>query len=48
MGVEKTILEQGSGADVPKKNDKIAMQYTGWLYDANKADNDFKGEQYDY
>jgi len=44
--VSKTLLEAGNGSDTPKQGDKIAMQYTGWLYDPNAHANDFKGEQW--
>jgi FK506-binding protein 1 len=45
MGVERTTLAAGNGTDSPKAGDKIAMQYTGWLYESNNGDSDFKGEQ---
>ena len=32
MGVEKTLLQEGSGA-IPQKGDKVTMEYTGWLKD---------------
>jgi len=47
MGVEKKIIEEGNGADKPKAGDQIFMQYTGWLYDAQAADNQFRGTQFD-
>ena len=42
MGVEKTIISAGSGA-IPKKGDKVTMEYTGWLKDTSKPGN--KGKQ---
>jgi len=37
MGVEKQLLQDGNGVDKPKKGDEVTIEYTGWLYDANKA-----------
>jgi len=45
MGVSKQTLTTGNGADFPKKNDTVTMEYTGWLFDASKPDN--KGKQFD-
>ncbi|KAJ5860704.1 FKBP-type peptidyl-prolyl isomerase [Penicillium soppii] len=33
MGVEKKILKAGNGVDFPKEGEKVAMHYTGCLYD---------------
>jgi FK506-binding protein 1 len=38
MGVEKTIIKEGNGADYPKKGDNVAMEYTGWLFEPSKED----------
>jgi hypothetical protein len=46
MGVEKETLHTGNGTDRPKKGDKVAMLYTGWLHDPKEKDNDFKGNKY--
>ena len=45
MGVEKKILKPGNGTDRPSKGDEVTIEYTGNLYDANKADNDYRGTQ---
>ncbi|KAF2113400.1 hypothetical protein BDV96DRAFT_123522 [Lophiotrema nucula] len=45
MGVSKTVVKQGNGADIPKKHDEVSMEYTGWLYDANQPDG--KGAKFD-
>lgn len=45
MGVQKELIKPGNGADIPKKHDEVAMEYTGWLYDDSKADK--KGKQFD-
>ena len=29
MGVEKQIIKEGNGVDIPKKHDEVAMEYTG-------------------
>ncbi|RMZ74004.1 peptidylprolyl isomerase [Pyrenophora seminiperda CCB06] len=42
MGVEKTILQEGSGAS-PKKGDRVTMEYTGWLKNPDNS----KGKQFD-
>jgi hypothetical protein len=41
----KEVLAQGKSTDKPKDGDTVGMQYTGWLYEESKADNDFKGKQ---
>lgn len=43
MGVEKTILEEGSGPQ-PQPGQLVVMGYTGWLKDTSKPDN--KGKKY--
>ncbi|KAJ5942750.1 hypothetical protein N7516_002918 [Penicillium verrucosum] len=47
MGVEKKTLVEGNGVDYPKKGEHVAIHYTGCLYDAEKADNHFMGNQFD-
>ncbi|KAL6818323.1 hypothetical protein GGI42DRAFT_347573 [Trichoderma sp. SZMC 28013] len=44
MGVEKTILEEGSGPQ-PQPGQLVVMGYTGWLKDTSKPDN--KGKKFD-
>lgn len=29
MGVQKKVLKQGNGVDLPKKHDEVSMEYTG-------------------
>ncbi|UKZ79869.1 hypothetical protein TrVFT333_007632 [Trichoderma virens FT-333] len=43
MGVEKTILEEGTGPE-PQKGQTVVMGYTGWLKDTSQPDN--KGKKY--
>jgi FK506-binding protein 1 len=44
MGVEKTVIKPGNGVDRPRKGDAVSMEYTGYLFDANKPENGFKGD----
>lgn len=44
MGVQKTVLVEGSGAS-PQQGDVVTMLYTGWLKEAGKKDG--KGKQFD-
>ncbi|KAL7803534.1 hypothetical protein V8C44DRAFT_274721 [Trichoderma aethiopicum] len=44
MGVEKTILEEGSGPQ-PQKGQTVVMGYTGWLKDTSQPEN--KGKKFD-
>jgi len=53
MGVVKELLHEGQSVkdsngnelNSPKKSQDIAMEYTGWLYDATKPEN--KGKEFD-
>ncbi|MCJ1483156.1 hypothetical protein MMC06_003323, partial [Schaereria dolodes] len=47
MGVDRTVLEQGNGTDRPKKGDEVTIEYTGNLYDAAQASNNYRGKQFD-
>ncbi|KAJ9635772.1 FK506 binding protein proline rotamase rapamycin-binding protein [Coniosporium tulheliwenetii] len=47
MGVFKKVIRKGNGVDKPKKGDSVTMEYTGWLYDENQANNGYKGTQFD-
>ncbi|KAI4169868.1 MAG: hypothetical protein Q9188_002729 [Gyalolechia gomerana] len=47
MGVERKVLKKGNGTDKPKKGDEVTIEYTGNLYDESKADNDYRGKQFD-
>nr|Q4HZB8.2 RecName: Full=FK506-binding protein 1; Short=FKBP; AltName: Full=FkbA; AltName: Full=Peptidyl-prolyl cis-trans isomerase; Short=PPIase; AltName: Full=Rapamycin-binding protein [Fusarium graminearum PH-1] len=42
MGVEKTIITQGSGPS-PQVGQKVTMEYTGWL----QKEDGTKGDQFD-
>ncbi|KAI0132242.1 FKBP-type peptidyl-prolyl cis-trans isomerase [Xylariales sp. AK1849] len=44
MGVNKTILQEGSGAQ-PVAGQQVTIEYTGYLKDPQKPDN--KGEKFD-
>ena len=41
--LDKKVIKEGNKQDYPKKGDQIAMNYTGWLYDAGASDN--RGKQ---
>jgi FK506-binding protein 1 len=43
MGVDKRIIKAGNGADFPKKNDLVTIEYTGYLHDPSASE--FKGEK---
>ena len=45
MGVQKTSLSPGNGADFPQSGDTVTMEYTGWLFDASAPQN--RGKQFD-
>ncbi|EON66164.1 hypothetical protein W97_05407 [Coniosporium apollinis CBS 100218] len=47
MGVFKRVILKGNGVDRPEKGDSVTMEYTGWLYDENQANNGYKGTQFD-
>ncbi|KAL6872865.1 hypothetical protein J3F83DRAFT_731221 [Trichoderma novae-zelandiae] len=44
MGVEKTILQEGTGPQ-PAAGQQVVMGYTGWLKDTSKPDQ--KGKKFD-
>lgn len=46
MGVERKIITRGTGSGSPAAGDKVAIHYTGWLYDAKKSNKGFQGKQY--
>lgn len=45
MGVERKIITRGNGSDSPAAGDKVSIHYTGWIYDAKKANKGFQGKQ---
>ncbi|EAT88738.2 peptidylprolyl isomerase [Parastagonospora nodorum] len=44
MGVQKTVISEGSGAS-PQKGDTVTMEYTGWLRTPGQPEE--KGKQFD-
>jgi len=44
---QKKLLSAGNNVDYPKTGDEVIIEYTGWLYDTKKADNQYKGDQFD-
>ncbi|KAI4195557.1 MAG: hypothetical protein LQ350_007132 [Teloschistes chrysophthalmus] len=47
MGVTRKVLKEGDGKTHPKKGDNVTIEYTGNLHDQEKADNDYRGKQFD-
>ncbi|RVX65770.1 hypothetical protein B0A52_10376 [Exophiala mesophila] len=47
VSLQKRILRPGNGKDYPRKLDEVIIEYTGWLHDANLADQGYKGEEFD-
>ncbi|KIY00654.1 uncharacterized protein Z520_03318 [Fonsecaea multimorphosa CBS 102226] len=43
----KLLLSEGNRIDYPRQGDEVSIEYTGWLYDASKPHQDFKGNQFD-
>jgi FK506-binding protein 1 len=37
--LDKKLVKEGNGKDYPKRGDQVAMNYTGWLFDANADQN---------
>ncbi|KAL9586412.1 MAG: hypothetical protein Q9212_000926 [Teloschistes hypoglaucus] len=47
MGVTRKVLKEGNGKTYPNKGDNVTIEYTGNLHDEEKADNDYRGKQFD-
>nr|P0CY37.1 RecName: Full=FK506-binding protein 1B; Short=FKBP; AltName: Full=Peptidyl-prolyl cis-trans isomerase; Short=PPIase; AltName: Full=Rapamycin-binding protein [Aspergillus nidulans FGSC A4] len=48
QGVTKTILRPGNGRDSPHTGDTVIIDYTGYLYDDTRGENEyFMGTQFD-
>lgn len=45
--LDKKLLSAGNNKDYPKVGDEVLIEYTGWLYDSSKVDQDFKGNKFD-
>ncbi|KIX02300.1 uncharacterized protein Z518_08240 [Rhinocladiella mackenziei CBS 650.93] len=45
--LSKKLIRSGNNADYPKRGDEVTIEYTGWLYDPSKADEGYKGAQFD-
>lgn len=41
----KKTVKEGNKTDYPKRDDEVTMEYTGWLYDPKKADNQYRGDK---
>ncbi|KIW53689.1 hypothetical protein PV05_09235 [Exophiala xenobiotica] len=45
--LQKNLIQPGNNTDYPRPGDKVTIEYTGWLHDPSKADNGYKGKQFD-
>jgi FK506-binding protein 1 len=43
--LQKQLIRSGNGVDKPKKGDEVTIEYTGWLYDASQAANQYRGAE---
>lgn len=41
QGVTKTILRPGNGRDSPHTGDTVIIDYTGYLYDETRGENEY-------
>jgi hypothetical protein len=41
QGVTKTILRPGNGRDSPHTGDTVVIDYTGYLYDETRGENEY-------
>ena len=48
MGVTKKVLRKGNGVDKPNIGDEVIIDYTGYLYDAHAASNNYMGDELVY
>jgi FK506-binding protein 1 len=44
--LDKKVLSEGNKTDYPQQGDEVAMNYTGWLYDASATDNQNRGNKF--
>jgi len=44
--LQKRLIKDGNKADYPKPGDEVTIEYTGWLYDAGAASNQYRGSKY--
>jgi hypothetical protein len=42
----KQLIREGNGVDKPQKGDEVTIEYTGWLYDASQAGNQYRGKEW--
>lgn len=43
--LQKRIIKSGNGVDKPQTGDEVTAAYTGWLYDASQAANQYRGKE---
>lgn len=44
--LDRKLISPGNNTDYPRKGDKVTIEYTGWLYDSSRANNEYKGDKY--
>ena len=44
--LDRKVLSSGNDTDYPKVGDEVTIEYTGWLYDSSKPDQEYKGKKY--
>jgi FKBP-type peptidyl-prolyl cis-trans isomerase len=43
--LQKQVIKEGDRTNYPKVGADVEMHYTGWLYDASAANNQYRGNQ---
>jgi FKBP-type peptidyl-prolyl cis-trans isomerase len=43
--LQKQLIKSGNGVHKPQTGDEVTIQYTGWLYDASQAANQYRGTE---
>ena len=43
--LQKQLIKAGDGVHKPQTGDEVTIQYTGWLYDASQAANQYRGKE---
>ncbi|KIW36018.1 uncharacterized protein PV06_11673 [Exophiala oligosperma] len=47
MHLQKQIVQKGLAQEHPEVGDEVIVEYTGWLYEDSKVDNQHRGTQFD-
>lgn len=43
VSLRKQVIEKGLTHGQPKVDDEVIVEYTGWLYDASRGEDHYKG-----